>query len=190
MRNYFVAGLAVILTLGISGTPLASAQQVSSFQQLQLLVKPGDKVTVVSPSTLKTTVGRIKDLTPSELRITSGGVEHKFSESDVQEILQRRSDSLGNGAIWGAVIMGGGTSVLLGIACSIDGCSSDDVPWLIGAGLIYTGIGAGIGVGIDAMIQGKHPVYRNPNRTVSTPGLHVAPILSARRKGVALSFTF
>jgi len=190
MSKYFAAGLALISTLGISGMPQAWAQQVSSFQQLQLLVKPGDKVTVVSPSTLKTTVGKIKDLTPSELRLTAGGVERTFSEQDVFEIRQRRPDSLVNGAIWGAAILGGGVSALLITACAIDGCQGEDAPLLIAAGLIYTGIGAGVGVGIDAMIQGKHPVYRNPNRTVYAPGFHIAPVLSARRKGVALSYTF
>jgi hypothetical protein len=190
MRSYFAAGLAVILTLGISGIPLASAQQVSSFQQLQLLVKPGDKITVVSPSTLKTTVGKIKQLTPSELRLTSGGVEQQFSEQDVLEIRQRRSDSLGNGAIWGAAILGGGTALIFGIACSVDRCANEDVPLLVGGVLIYTGIGAGVGVGIDAMIKGNQTVYRNPNRTAYAPGLHVAPVLSGRRKGVAVSFTF
>jgi hypothetical protein len=108
----------------------------------------------------------------------------------VLEIRQRRPDSLGNGAVWGAVILGGGTALLLGIACSIDGCARQDVSFFIAGSLIDSGIGAGIGVSIDAMIQSKQPIYRNPNRTTSAPGLHVAPVLSGRRRGVALSFTF
>lgn len=180
----------MVLAFGISGTPKVSAQQVSSFEQLQLLVKPGDKVTVISPTTLKSTVGKIKDLSPSALKLTSGGVDHTFSQQDVLEIRQRRPDSLANGAKWGALIAGGGTSLVFIIGCSIGGCASEDIPFFVAAGLVYTGIGAGLGVGIDALIVSRQPIYRNPIRTVSGSGFHVAPVLSNRRKGVALSLTF
>ena len=190
MKNCLAAIGTVIVVLGFSGAPLVSAQQVSSFQQLQLLVKPGDKVTVVSPATLKTTVGRIRDLSPSALRLTSGGVEHIFLEQDVLEIRQRRADSVANGAKWGALISGGGASLIFIVSCSIEGCAHEDVPFFVAAGLVYTGIGAGVGVGIDAMIQGKQTIYRNPNRTAPASGLHVAPVLSGRRKGILLSLTF
>lgn len=79
------------------------AQQVSSFEQLQLLVKPGDTITVVQ-NVGKITKGKLIELSSSLLRVNAGDAEKAFSPADVMEITERRSDPLSNGAKWGALV--------------------------------------------------------------------------------------
>lgn len=84
-------------------TQTAAAQGVAgSFEQLQVLVKPGDTVTVTD-ATGRETRGKIAELTGSTLALLAGGTRLELRESDVMTIKQLYSDSLADGAIWGAV---------------------------------------------------------------------------------------
>lgn len=92
----------------------------------------------------------------------------------------RESDSLLNGALIGA-----GAAVASGLFfCTTmetwDNCRDDVGPMLkIGA------IGAGIGMGIDALIRKK--VYQSASGATE---IHAAPIISRRAKGLRLSVSF
>jgi len=92
----------------------------------------------------------------------------------------RQSDSLVNGALIGA-----GVAVASGLAfCTMmepwDNCRDDYGPMLrIGA------IGAGIGIGIDALIRKK--VYQSASGGTV---VHAAPILGRRAQGLRLSVKF
>jgi hypothetical protein len=52
---------------------------------------------------------------------------------------------------------------------------------------IYGGIGAGIGVGIDALIKAERTVYDARARRTS---LSIAPVVGRERKGVAVRLGF
>jgi hypothetical protein len=54
--------------------------------------------------------------------------------------------------------------------------------------LMYGGIGAGIGAGFDALIEGRRVIYARSGSARST--LTVAPLLGKSRKGVRLSLRF
>ena len=170
--------------LFLGAANLAAAQGIAgSFEQLQLLVRPGDKVTVTDASGHEAT-GRIMELSPSMLVLSAGGTRLQLTEPDVRDIQQRRSDSLANGAIWGLAV--GGTLAACLVAAFWE--DSDDVGPAIGIVAVYGGIGAGIGVGVDALISRRHVIYQR--RSGSGVELGVAPLLSSQRKGALVSVRF
>lgn len=187
MRHYSAMVLAVLFWCAIPGLSPVSAQQVSSFEQLQLLVKPGDKIEVLGTDGIKTS-GKIENLTPASLRLNTKGGFRDFAQKDALEIKQKRADSIGNGA-WIGALSGGGLFGAVAIAvCVSEDCSGDAAP-LAAAGVIYTGLGAAIGIGIDAMFNHRQTIYKQPAQT-ALRSVAVAPLLTSGRKGAVLRFSF
>jgi hypothetical protein len=152
---------------------------------LQVLVKPGDTVTVTDAAG-KETKGKVAELSGSTLALLAGDTRLELRESDVLTIKQLHTDSLANGAILGAA--GGAAFVAaMGVIFSEDSdeWTASDVAVALG---IYAGIGTGIGVGIDALIRKKHVIYQHP----PTSGVQVgiAPWLTSQRKGVQVTVRF
>ena len=56
------------------------------------------------------------------------------------------------------------------------------------AAAFYGGIGAGIGVGGDAMVDGQQVIYASAQPLAAR--LTIAPLLTARRQGVLMSWRF
>jgi len=71
-RRHTVNTIAVVLVLMSFGFREARAQQATSFEQLKLLLEPGDTVTVTESSG-QITKGKIEALTGSSLRLVAGG---------------------------------------------------------------------------------------------------------------------
>ena len=168
--------------------PAAAQAPVTSFDQLNTRLKPGDTVWVTDGQG-REVKGRINSLAPDSLGVDAGGFR-TFSAGDVTMIHLREGDSLANGALIGLAVGGVGT----GLAClaSADG---RDEGWCVLAALVYGGIGTGIGVGIDALIPGKKLVaYRAPGTPGSSESRHarfsIAPLVTPRAKGAAVSFAF
>jgi len=91
----------------------------------------------------------------------------------------RQSDSLVNGALIGAGVAVGSGLALCTMMEPWSNCRDDFGPMLkLGA------IGAGIGIGIDALIRKK--VYQSASGTV----VHAAPMLGRRAQGLRLSVQF
>lgn len=169
-------------------TQAAAAQGIAgSFEQLQVLVKPGDTV-IVTDAAGRETTGKIAGLSPSSLSLLAEGARREWTEHDVTTIKQRRADSLGNGAIYGLAIGAGVAATLLAVVAAADedeDVSGSDVAIILGA---YGAIGAGAGVGVDALIKRRHVIYQRP----SASGLQVgiAPWLTSQRKGVRVTLSF
>ena len=148
----------VLKVVGFS-TPLETAR---SFERVLLLVKPGDKITVLDSSG-RFSKGKIAELSPSSLRLFVNRTVHDFPADQIREIIQRRSDHLG---LTKGVVIGSGIALGLTILAVAGGCGE-----CVGAGLALTGLGAGIGAGIGAALDGviRHDVtiYRAPGRTSS-----------------------
>ena len=82
-----------LMLLAMSSASLAGAQTVpSSFKDMQFLVKPGDRVTVVDASGAKMT-GRISELDAFTLSIASATGPRRFTQDDVVGVRQRYSAS-------------------------------------------------------------------------------------------------
>jgi hypothetical protein len=135
----------------------------ASFEQLQVLVKPGNTVTVADAAGSEVS-GRIESLTPSVLSLDLNGASRDFNEADVTVIRQRRGDSLANGAWWGFGV--GAAIAALAIATCVE-CFTDEPGWMVAAVSIYGAMGTGFGVGIDALIRHEQTIYRRPGLKVS-----------------------
>jgi hypothetical protein len=183
--NLTMAGAAFLLLC--AGPTRVEAQDVaSSFDQLSVLVKPGDKVTVVDGTGNKTD-GRIGALSRERLTLVTPAGPREFGEVDVAMIRQRRDDSLKNGAIIGAVA---GTAYYITLAAIFSRYSDGGdmiVSTAVIGGVMFAGLGAAAGVGIDALITRRQVIYRKApgEKTVS-----VSPLLGHGRRGAAVTVRF
>jgi hypothetical protein len=93
----------------------------ASFEQLQVLVRPGNTVAVTDAAGSQV-AGRIQSLTPSVLSLDVDGTARTFGETEVNLIRQRRGDSLANGAWWGFGIGAGLAVAVLAAYTACDAC--------------------------------------------------------------------
>ena len=180
-----LATLFVMASLLFLASPNAAAQEAQSFEQLKLLVKPGDKIYVTDSSGI-ITKGKVGGLTTSTLSLLADKKTLDLAEKDVSRIRQWRHDSLKNGTLIGLGV-GVGLGLVGTIAFCHDGwadCGGEQVAVVA----IWGGIGAGIGVGIDALIPSKQTVYIGP-RTASNR-IKIRPVVDRHRKGAAVAFSF
>jgi hypothetical protein len=117
-------------------------------------------------------------LSASGLTLRVGKELRTFQESEVNTVRHRRQDSLGNGALWG---LGAGATAAM-VTCGR--CH-------VGPGLamaaMWGGVGAGIGVGIDALIKGNVVIFKRqgPNGLIV-----VAPQLAPSHQSLNVSVRF
>jgi len=176
----------VVVLLGVA--PAARAQEIAtSFDQLRVLVKPGDSVTVTDAAGQETK-GKIRSLSSSSLELSVGEMARAFAESEVRTVSHERHASFGTGAKWGFFI-GAGLGALGGAGVASEGYSGGEaVAWVLGGAALYGGLGTGIGVGMAALIRGRHVIYAG--RPTSSSQLTISPVLLADRKSVAVSLGF
>jgi hypothetical protein len=156
MRIHRSAGVALLSSFICGIAPAAGAQELAgSFDQLRVLVKPGDRITVAEPDG-RVTTGRISDVSASSLALLVDGSRREFREPDVDTI-RRRGDDTGAGMV---ILV---TSV-------------------------YGGLGAAIGVGVDALIRSERVIYAR--RAAAGRAVKIAPFVAAGRKGAAVSVGF
>lgn len=184
IRTAFAAPVLVLALLGLLPSPVA-AQEARSFEQLQLLLKPGDKI-FITDAMGNVTKGKVAGLSKSALSLTTKGSTKDWAQSDVLKIRQWRQDSLKNGAL-----IGTGVGFSIGLATVIAFCGewTDCGGDAVAAVAIYTGLGTGIGVGIDALIPAKQTIYVGGAQT-SASRLKVRPLVGKSRKGVAVALSF
>lgn len=150
-----------------------------------ILVKPGDRITVVDV-TGKEAEGRIGRLSREALTLVTPAGPQELGEAEVALIRQRRDDSLKNGAIIGAAA---GTVYFLTLAALLGDSDGGEV--IVGTavvgGVLFAGMGAAAGAGIDALITRRQVIYRKPagENTVS-----VAPLFGNGRRAAAVTVKF
>ena len=89
-----------LLLVAVTASPAAAQELAGSFDQLRVLVKPGDTIRVTDDAGQEAR-GTIAALTSTSLELLVAGNRRNFLESDVRTIRHRCSDPLGNGAKWG-----------------------------------------------------------------------------------------
>ena len=167
------------------GTRVEAQGVASTFDQLGVLVKPGDKISVVDV-TGSEAEGRIGKLSRDTLTLVTNAGPRQFSELDVARIRQRRDDSLLNGAIIGAVA--GTAYVLTALALLGDSDGGDMIVGAaVAAGVMFAGLGAAAGVGIDALITRRQVIYQKP---AGENKVSVAPLFGHGRRGAAITVRF
>lgn len=181
-RTSLTASLALLL---IGSPSLAHAQGIaSSFEELRLLVRPGDTV-VIHDSSGGDTRGRIGALSVSTLVLKGRSDTREFHETDVRTISARHADPLSNGALWGLGIGAAIGGLTIGTLCDGD---SDCGGASALVALVYGGLGAGVGVGVDALITRQRVIYE---RSVGSARLGIGALLSRQRPaGAAVSVGF
>ena len=176
-----VALLIVILPI------VAVAQEpVKSFDQLNTRLKVGDRIWVTDVQG-REIEGKVQGLDAASLKLKAR-TPLSFAASDVRVIQERRPDSVKNGALIG-MGAGGAVAMVLMLTQDFEGCTVGCVAGMLGS---VGAIGAGVGALVDAMIPGKkQAVYRAPGAAGATSArFSVAPLITPRRKGVAVSISF
>ena len=107
------------------------------------------------------TSGRLLRLDPDSLVLLVGDMERRFDAARVKRI-EKRGDSLRNGAIIGAIVGAAIGALGMGMA-DCPGSGGGSCPGFRAAGvLISTGVYAAIGTGIDALVVGRTTWYEAP----------------------------
>ena len=184
MKTLTIGG-AVFLLL-CTGARLEAQSVASSFDQLSVLVKPGDKIRIVDAAGAEAD-GRIGMLSRDTLTLVTRAGPRQLGENDVAQISQRRGDSLQNGALIGAAAgVGYGLALLTFAAALSDG--GDVIPASVVTGMVvFTGMGAAAGAGIDALIARRQVIYRKPG----SPGrIKVTALFGPGRRGAAITLQF
>jgi hypothetical protein len=136
-----------------------SAQEPSAWP---VLAPPAGSTVYVRDSGGVETSGGLLRLNPDSVVLLVGGTERRFEAARVTRI-QKRGDSLRNGALIGAIVGVAIGAFVAGIAdCpgtrAGDGCPGNRAA----AFVISTGTYAAIGTGIDALIRGRTTLYEAP----------------------------
>ena len=132
------------------------------------------------------TSGKLLRLNPDSIVLLVDGAERRFETARVARI-QKRGDSLRNGAIIGAVV-----GVAMGIiTAGISDCPGDRP----GGGcpgsraalfLVSTGVYSAIGTGIDALIPGRTTLYEASKAPSAADRGGSAPLAFRRRAAVSV----
>ena len=181
--------MLALATATVFATALhAEAQTAASFEDLSRLLRAGDRVTVTDAHG-EDLEGRIIDLSPSTLALEITGNRRYLGAADVSSIRQRRRDPLRNGTLIGigvGVIPGVLLSAMVHSYANNEGGSPGRA---VATSMIFSlGVGAALGAGVDAMIQGSHVIYGPTG--AARKRLTVSPLLAADRRGVAVSLGF
>jgi len=181
-----VFGVIAVLVLGIPSGAIAQVP-VSSFEQLPTWLRVGDTV-YVTDAAGREHKGTIGGLSASSLSLLVGGTPQDFRKENISTITRRRPDSLGNGALIGLAVGAGLATVGVAALCAGDeSCDAGGAILVVG---LYGGIGAGIGVGIDALTPGKKVLVYSAPSASSAARISVSPLVSPGRGGLAVSVRF
>jgi hypothetical protein len=171
--------LALFLLFSVSTGSVVSAQPRQGSGSPANALIPGTTVWITDFNGLEERA-RVVGLDGDIVTTTAGGETRRRRTTDIMRIKARRSDSLVNGALIGA-----GAAIASGLLL----CRAME-PWDVcnDAGPIvrFGAFGAGIGIGIDALIRGRRTVYeaRGSSR------LDFAPLLGRGAGGVQVSVRF
>ncbi len=182
MRLKQVRSVVLGVTLMVACAATAGAQPIgSSLEELKAVAIL--KKATVTDAKGNTFRGTITDASDSLLSLRIDNEVRQFAAEEVRLVRVRQDDSLLNGALIGAAIAGGLTSLIF-----LDNECRDDPACYQALGA-YAGVGALAGLGIDALIHRNVVVYTAP-----VPGaagtLSVAPLITRERKGVRLTLRF
>jgi hypothetical protein len=169
----------------------ASAQEAApSFDTLAARLHVGQRIWVTDASGREVR-GRLERLSSDGLVLKTDRL-HTFVAPDVRRVRARDRDSLKNGTLIGLGV-GGGLGVAWCLGAIADDSGDIDARVECAEGLtVFPGLGALIGVAVDAVIPGRLRVVYEASSPQGTLGarLSVVPLLSSRVKGLAVSLAF
>jgi hypothetical protein len=138
---------------------LLAASAAPAFAQQPPAVRAGEEVIVTQSTSGQELRGRLVELSPTTMAILVDGRRIDLPIENVLRI-DARTDSVKNGAIIGAAIFGG-----LGLLA----CPSGQGDLNCGTAIaINTLFGALAGMGIDALLKGRTPIYVKAGRSTAS----------------------
>jgi hypothetical protein len=184
MRSWKVAVVLAVISLLLAFALAAAQEPVRDFTQLNTRLRAGDTVWVTDAQG-REVKGRIQTLSPDAV-VLKGNGDRTFGATDVTTIRLRGIDTLRSGALIG---LGVGAASGLALCAAAEASGPSDYAW---CGAIFGAIGAGIGVGIDALTPGRKILaYRAPGAAgAPSARLSIAPVVTPRARGVAVSVVF
>ncbi|HUF48204.1 MAG TPA: hypothetical protein VMM93_10340 [Vicinamibacterales bacterium] len=136
------------------------------------------------------TTGTLLRLDRDSLTLLSDGAERRFEAARVRRI-DRRGDSLRNGAIIGAVV----GAVLGGLVVGASDCPGS-VPGgrclgaRVGLAIMSTGVYAAMGTALDALVVGRTTLYEAPGGRPSSAHEDSGRVTHGRRAALNLRFSW
>jgi hypothetical protein len=132
--------------------------------------------------------GKLTELHDASITLDSQG--QAPLQADTVRLVQRRTKAIGRAALYGLVI-GGAAGAVLGVVYPSEDCTSDcAAKTAVGFGVVGAGIGAGVGAAVRAALPASwKEVYRAPG-TSGSARLSLAPVITPRTKGVAVTYSF
>ena len=181
MRRLLARSGLFALVFALIGAAAGAQPVAPSLADLRGLAMTESKVTVTDASGREYR-GTIADASVSGLVLRIGDDTRSFDAPDVRSVRARRDDPLANGALIGAAVTGGLSSLIF-----LDNECNDDPACYAAVG-VYAGVGALLGVAVDAMIHRTVAVYSAPS--AAQRFFTVAPIASVGRAGARVTFGF
>jgi hypothetical protein len=164
----------------LMAAPAAAQTIASTFGELRFKVEAGQTVYVTDDSGSPEQEARILDLTGSVLAVSIDGVRRELVETNVRRIRQRVPDSRTNGALIGSLVgAAGSTGGAIAMASPAGSCSGGCVAVNV---LLGGGVGALVGLGIDALIQARKDIYSRGGQS-SVEAVHPAGTSTAPAAG-------
>ena len=169
---------------GRGSTPVAASAQTDA-DEIRRRVKDGQTILIVDDQGLELK-GRIVGLTADALMLRVG---HDRTDVPYERIV--RIDRPHDGKLDGTLI-GLGVGAGLGLIAAL-AAATDDSGWgspapghvALVAPLMFGGIGAAVGLGLDAAIRRETNIYRRPGAILS-----LSPTLGRSRRGVAIAVSW
>jgi hypothetical protein len=190
MAGRIRAVLFVVAGFLVTAAAASAQEPAASFGALAGRIQVGQRIWVTD-TTGREVRGRLERLSSDGLVLKASGLE-TFAAPDIRRVRARARDSLKNGTLIGLGIGGGmGTAWCIGAIADDSGDIDARVECAEGF-TVFPGLGALIGLAVDAVIPGKvREVYRAPlSQEASRASLMVVPLFSSRVKGLAVSFAF
>jgi len=172
--------LLILLSSSMSSTVWAQTPQGAT-ANLEATLTPGMTVWITDSGGREDRT-RLVGVSGDIVTTSAGGEIRHLRTADVMRVRVRHSDSVLNGALIGAGVAVASGLFLCRTTEPWENCVDDVGPISrIGA------VGAGIGIGIDALIRGWRTIYEAP------PGatrLRAAPIIGRHARGLQVSLSF
>lgn len=177
-----------------SAWPESGAPPVRAFSQLSSQLKPGDWV-VITDARGEEVEGRIGALQPDAISLDGRGGK-TLAARDVLTVERFERDSLKNGTLIGLAVGGG----LGALTCPDTYAHPEQHPGSRPAAVCAAAVAASAGafaligaVYDSATKKNQRLIYGAPElepRTAAPPRVSIAPVVTPRTKGVAVSFAF
>ena len=182
--------LLVSATFAVTAAPVSAQEAATSFDELAGRIHVGERIWVTD-ATGREVRGRLARFSSDRLDLQTNGLE-TFAASDVRRVRVRERDSLKNGTLIGLGV-GGAMATAWCIGAVTDNSDEVDARVECAEGFtVFPGLGALIGLAVDALIRGKARVVYEALLPPGTAraSLMVVPLFSSRARGLSVSIGF